>query len=205
MLNKPSMEFSFVFARGRMVVAGKARSADNRLYHLDLPREVGLREPISGEMSGRAVSIAMVDVLGALRALHGDANAFRASGSAVHLAGSLSQRLDEGRPLILRVGADIEKRRFLEGAGTIGERDGRVRLPYAATAPSREGTVTKNFASIQEAETWLQRRRASSLLGFAYVRCDELLDGQDAPTLDEFLAVAAFYEEAPSTALGSPS
>jgi len=196
------MEFSFVFASGRMVVQGKTRDADNRLYHLDLPRHVGLRAGVTGQVGDRSISIEMVDVLGALRALHGDTNSFRASGSAAQLAGSLGQTLEAGRPIIQRIRSDIEARAFLEGAGHITERAGRVRLPYAATSPSRDGTVTKNFATRDEAAKWLQRRRAATLLGFAYVRCDELLDGEDAPTLDEFLAVAAFYGEAPSIALG---
>jgi hypothetical protein len=196
------MEFSFVFASGRMVVQGETRDADNRLYHLDLPRHVGLRTAVTGQVDNKVVSITMVDVLGALRALHGDANAFRASGSAAQLAGSLGQTLEAGRSIIQRIESDIEGRFFLDGAGHITERAGRVRLPYAATAPSREGTVTKNFVGLEEAEKWLQRRRAATMLGFAYSRCDELLDGEDSPTLDEFLAVAAFYGEAPSIALG---
>lgn len=197
-----SMEFSFVFASGRMVVHGKPLDADHRLYHLDLPRHVGLRASISGTVDGESVSIEMVDVLGALRALHSDKNAFRASGSAAQLAGSLVQSLEAGRSLVRRIATDIERRAFLDRAGRIEQRVGKVRLGYAATAPSRDGTVTKNFATLVEAETWLQRRRAASLLGLAYLRMDELLDDEIAPSLDEFLAIASLYSEAPSIALG---
>lgn len=196
------MGFSFVFAGGRMVVQGRMLDPDQRLYHLDLPRHAGLRASISGTVDDEAVVLAMVDVLGAMRALHSDTNAFRASGSAAHLAGSLGQALEAGLPLVRRIASDIEKGAFLNGAGQTEQRIGKVRLGYAATAPSRDGTVTKNFATLAEAETWLQRRNAARLLGLAYIRFDELLDGALAPTLDEFLAIASFYGEAPSIALG---
>lgn len=196
------MGFSFVFASGRMVVNGRILSADQRLYHLDLPRHVGFRVPISGTVDDETVCIEMVDVLGAMLSLHNDTNAFRASGSAAHLAGSLGQALEAGLPLVRRIASDIEKNAFLNGAGQIEERIGKVRLGYAATAPSRDGTVTKNFATLDEAETWLQRRSAARLLGIAYIRFDELLDDAIEPTLDEFLAIASFYGEAPSIALG---
>lgn len=179
--------------------------SDDRLYHFDLPRGAQLMDGVPGTVQGETVSVPVIDLLAAIKALHGGGDGWLNSGARAHLAGSTNPTFMEGRRFLERIEALIEANDLLDDAGSIEELEGLRRKRWLATARPRNSQtagVEKRFAEKSEAEAWLQQRTFASRVGWTLLRAHHLFDDPEAPlTLEELLDVAEFFGEPPSATL----
>ena len=200
------MRFSFVFATGRIQLDESIVEADGRLYHLDLPRAASPTQRVAGTVAGTAISIPMIDVLGAIRDLHPEKAGWLNSGARAHLTGA-SSPFDhaDGRPFLDRVRSAIDADELLDSSWLLKEIGSAIAPRWLAAAPHRDNphrTIKREFSQRREAEVWLQRRAFADRLRWSYGRTDELIDDEtQIPTLDDALDIAGFFNQPPSVIL----
>lgn len=195
------MRYSFVLDNGRMTVNGRAVASDRRLYHLDLPRAVALTTEVSGTVEGAEVQIPAVDVLGALRAVHGGTDSWLGSGARAQLTGATAtpHNLQEGRAVMGYLTRLLDDGKLTSDLDPPTELPRPRRLRWEATTTAPDGKqVSKRFEHLDTARDWLRRRALAHAIGWPFTRIDQLLDDADTnPTLDEILDFADHVDEPP--------
>ena len=201
------MRFSFVFTDGRITINGRPVAADRRLYHLDLPRAIELTAVVSGSVDGDTVRIPAIDVLAAIRAVHGGNDSWLRSGARAQLTGASAHphSLQQGRAVMEHLTRLLVDGELASGHDPPIELDGRRKLRWEATTTAPDGKqVSERFEHRDQAQDWLRRRTFAGKIGWPFTRTDRLLDDPDAnPTLDELLDLANLLGQPPSALLAA--
>lgn len=201
------MRYSLVFTDGRITVNGRSIAADRRIYHLDLPRAPALTAEVSGTVDGEDIHIPAIDVLAAIRAVHGGNDSWLGSGARAQLTGATAHphSLQQGRAIIDHLSVLLNDGALADDHDPPVELDGRRRLRWEATTTAPDGRqVAQRFEHRDQAEDWLRRRAFSRAIGWPFTRTDQLLNGPDTnPTLDELLDLADHLGQPPSALLAA--
>ena len=201
------MRFSFVFTDGRITINDRPVAADRRLYHLDLPRAVELTVEVSGSVDGDNVRIPAIDVLAAIRAVHGGNDSWLRSGARAQLTGASAHphSLQRGRAVIHHLARLLADGELASDHDPPVELDGRRKLRWEATTTAPDGKqVSERFEHRNQAQDWLRRRTFARSIGWPFIRTDQLLDDADTnPTLDEVLDLANPLGQPPSALLAA--
>lgn len=204
------MEFSFVFAKGRMRVDGSDIRADGALVRCELPRGPAMADDVNVRFDGRDAAIPAIDVLGAVRALHDDSSwmlsgaraQIVAERSDAQLVSAAERAAAAHRLWQLRDGLDWGRVDVEES----GEREWTVTaFDTSGMDPLTPTTRSSRSAADRLADAQAEKARdrvLSARTGLALKRIGELRDGGPPPTLDEIIRIAAAIDEAPSSLLG---
>jgi hypothetical protein len=204
------MDFSFVFAAGRMRLDGRQRTADGSLVHLRLPRGPDLRDALAARLDGDEVTVPVIDVLGVIHNLH-EQGGWQASGAAAQIVAGRSD---------LFTATDHERLRERLRELMVGPDWGTLETQVQDTGQRRRWHVAildhsgkkplkpKTFTSADAARAWYpeaerigRRRMLSTRTGWAQKRLTELLDEGSRFGLTEVLELADVLERSPSALL----